>query len=168
MVGIRVFTFAVFVVGLATAAAAQSMDVVIIDRQSGETEYSYTVPQVSTTNGAAQARCSEFGYSANCAASGSSSTVTRPSQQYGYSVRGATLSLKLPDNRIAVVNCESKYALRMDHINRRSCYVPLVNQIRAEFKGDDAKLTWSVSIDGRKTQSETYKVIAVVNAEDAK
>jgi hypothetical protein len=39
-----------------------------------------------------------------------------------------------------------------------------VDTIQAEFKGDSAKLTWSVSIDGKKTQSETYKIIAVYPA----
>jgi hypothetical protein len=32
-----------------------------------------------------------------------------------------------------------------------------------EFNGDKAKLKWSVSIDGRKLQSETYKVLAVLD-----
>lgn len=172
MAGMR--TVAALMVGLAagtpTTASAQktTMDVLVIDRQSSETEYSYTLPQVSTTEGVARARCSDGGFSTNCTASGTSTTVTRQSQQYGYAVKGATLALKLPDNRIAVVNCVSKYAPRGDYINRRSCRIPLGNEIRAEFKGDDAKLIWSVSLDGRKQQSETYKVIAVINPSEAK
>ena len=94
---------------------------------------------------------------------GTSTTVTRPPQNYGYNVRGATLSLRLPDNRVAVVNCESKYAFRGDYINQRSCRVPPVAEIRAEFKGDNAKLVWPVSLDGRKTQSETYKIVALLS-----
>ncbi len=35
-------------------------------------------------------------------------------------------------------------------------------EIQAEFKGDKAKLRWSVSLDGKKTQSETYKILAVM------
>jgi hypothetical protein len=31
-----------------------------------------------------------------------------------------------------------------------------------EFSGDNAKLTWPVSIDGKKLQSETYKILGVV------
>jgi hypothetical protein len=78
-------------------------------------------------------------------------------------LRGATLTLQLPDGRIAVVNCESKFA---EHFagragNRRSCRVPLVDELQAEFKGDNAKLFWAVSLDGSKMQSETYKIIAV-------
>jgi hypothetical protein len=61
-----------------------------------------------------------------------------------------------------VVNCESKYALRMDYINRRSCRTPMVNDIQAEFKGDNAKLRWPVRIDGKKTESETYNIIAIL------
>jgi hypothetical protein len=80
-----------------------------------------------------------------------------------YDVRGATFSLRLPDDRIAIVNCDSKYALRGDHINRRNCRMPLVDRIQAEFDGDNAKLIWSVSLDGSKTASETYKIVAVID-----
>jgi hypothetical protein len=62
-----------------------------------------------------------------------------------------------------VVNCESKYALKADYINRRSCRAPLVNQIQAEFDGDRAKLKWSVSLDGKKIESETYKILGVID-----
>lgn len=80
-----------------------------------------------------------------------------------FSVSGATLTLQLPDGRIAVVNCASKFA---EHFagrvgNRRSCHVPLVDSFQADFKGDNAKLMWSVSLDGKKMQSETYKILAV-------
>jgi hypothetical protein len=50
----------------------------------------------------------------------------------------------------------------MDYINRRSCRTPMVNDIQAEFKGDNAKLRWPVSIDGKKTESETYTIIAIL------
>ena len=64
-------------------------------------------------------------------------------------------------HRIAVVNCESKYAIKGDHVNRRSCRIPLTNEIEAEFDGSDAKLQWTVSVDGKKAESETYKVLGV-------
>jgi hypothetical protein len=65
---------------------------------------------------------------------------------------------------VAVVNCESKFAEHMAGPagNHRSCRMPLVENIHAEFKGDKAKLVWVVSIDG-KTQSETYKVLGVLD-----
>src|SRR5215471_2762354 len=47
--------------------------------------------------------------------------------------------------------------------NRRSCHVPLVDDIQAEFRGDSAKLSWNVSIDGKKSRSETYKILAVLD-----
>ena len=80
-----------------------------------------------------------------------------------YDVTGATLSLQLPDGRVAVVNCASKVNWTEFNMNTyRSCRVPFVNTVRADFFGDGAKLQWSVSIDGKKTQSETYKIIAVL------
>ena len=41
--------------------------------------------------------------------------------------------------------------------------MPLVDDIQAEFHGDKAKLIWVVSLDGKKMQSETYKVLAVLD-----
>jgi len=66
--------------------------------------------------------------------------------------------------RAAVVNCESKFAEHMAGRsgNHRDCRMPLVDNIQAEFKGDKAKLEWVVSLDGKKMQSETYKVLAVM------
>lgn len=66
---------------------------------------------------------------------------------------------------MAVVNCEGKFA---EHFagpagNHRSCRKPLVESIQAEFNGDKAKLEWVVSLDGKKTQSETYKILAVLD-----
>jgi hypothetical protein len=81
-----------------------------------------------------------------------------------FQVRGATLALQLPDGRVAVVNCESKFEQHFAGPagNRRSCHVPLVDEIQAEFSGSQAKLTWVVSIDGKTTESETYKILAVL------
>lgn len=64
-----------------------------------------------------------------------------------------------------VVNCDSKVNWT-DFSNTnlyRSCRVPLANNVQAEFDGDKAKQKWPVSIDGRKMQSETYKVLAILD-----
>jgi hypothetical protein len=34
--------------------------------------------------------------------------------------------------------------------NRMSCRTPVVDSIEADFKGDNAKLVWPVSLDGKK------------------
>ena len=82
-----------------------------------------------------------------------------------FHVRGATFTLLLPDGRAAVVNCESKFKERMagPRGNKRSCRIPLVDEIQADFHGDNAKLEWVVSLDGKKTQSETYKILAIMD-----
>ena len=74
-------------------------------------------------------------------------------------VTGATLTLQLPDGRVAVVTCTDKPQFNTP-TGKRSCRIPPGDEIEAEFKGDDAKLTWSVR-DNEKHQSETYKVLAV-------
>jgi hypothetical protein len=42
--------------------------------------------------------------------------------------------------------------------------VPLVDECEATFDGDKAKLFWPTSLDGKKIESETYKIIAVSKA----
>jgi hypothetical protein len=80
-------------------------------------------------------------------------------------LQGATLTLQLPNGDSAVVNCTSKIQERFAGPgNVRSCRVPLVDEFEAEFNGDKAKLFWSTSLDGKKTASETYKIIAVAKA----
>ena len=89
-------------------------------------------------------------------------TTVAPPRQIAYEVQGATLSLRLPDGRVAVVNCDSKYALKGDYINQRSCRVPSADQFEAQFKGEKAKLFWRVGISGEKEKSETYRLIEIL------
>ena len=62
-------------------------------------------------------------------------------------MRGATYSLLLPDGRAAVVNCESKFAEHMAGPagNKRSCRMPIVDDIQADSSGDKTKLSWPVA-----------------------
>jgi hypothetical protein len=82
-----------------------------------------------------------------------------------YQVRGATLSLLLPDSRLVVVNCDAKTNWTDWHQGiYRSCRVPLANtDIQAKFDGDRATLIWSVSLDGKKKESETYKILGILS-----
>jgi hypothetical protein len=151
----------VVALGQANPATAQKFAVKIVDRQVSDTTYTYMVPGSVLTNSAATANC--FGtQSVGCSASDTTATTVLPPRSGAYNVRGATFTLLLPDRRVVVVNCESKYQLKFDYVNRRSCRIPLVDEIEAEFKGSDAKLRWVVSLDGKKTESETYKILAVL------
>jgi len=142
--------------------AAQDLGVKIIDRRDSATSYTYVVPARFSANSNSTANCFGSEDLVNCSGATQTTGSQTPARNVSYEVRGATFSLLLPDGRIAVVNCESKYAPRGDHINRRSCRIPIVDNIQAEFKGDKAKLRWPVSIDGKKTESETYKILGVL------
>jgi len=130
--------FANYVCGLlfvcAASASAQRLDVKIVDRQEKEGSYDYVGVYNNVATGAT------------------------------FHVHGATFTLLLPDGRLAVVNCESKFAEHMAGAagNRRSCRMPIVDNIVADFHGDNAKLFWSVSLDGKKIQSETYKILGIL------
>jgi hypothetical protein len=149
----------------ATPASAQKLDVKIIDRQDHDTDYTYVVPGHSFSNSTTNVNCNGDVNNVNCNGSTNTSSTNMPAMQVPYHVRGATFTLQLPDGRAAVVNCDSKFAERMagPQGNRRSCRIPLVENIQAEFHGDKAKLFWVVSLDGKKMQSETYKVLAILD-----
>lgn len=134
-----VVALCLLIAGLVPIAAAQKLNVKIVNREDHDSSYDY----------------------AGVYSFGASTTATATT----FHVTGATLTLQLPDGRMAVVNCASKFA---EHFagpagNRRSCHVPLVDTIQADFHGDSAKLSWNVSIDGKKSQSETYKILAVLD-----
>jgi len=119
----------------AASASAQKLTVKIIDWQDKEDTYDYAAVY-------------------NNVAVGKS-----------FKVHGATFTLQIPDGRLAIVNCESKFAEHMAGRvgNRRSCRTPLVDSIEADFNGDNAKLIWPVSLDGKKMQSETYKILGILD-----
>jgi hypothetical protein len=116
-------------------ASAQMLDVKIVDRQDKQDQYDY----VAVYNNVAVGK--------------------------SFTVNGATFTLLLPDGRLAIVNCESKFAEHMAGPvgNRRSCRTPLIDSIHVDFHGDKAKLFWPVSIDGKKIQSETYKILGILD-----
>jgi len=155
---------AVAVIVAAAPAFAQKLTVKIINRQNNETDYTYVVPGYARSNSNTNVNCFGNVNNVNCNGATTTTGAIVPAQQVSYHVRGATFSLQLPDGRVAVVNCESKFAERFagPQGNRRSCRMPLVDDIEAEFDGDKAKLKWPVSIDGKKMESETYKILAVL------
>jgi len=146
-----------------SALAATKLDVTVIDRQDSESGYSYIVPATAMASSTADASCSGTAANVNCSGSSRTSTTGTPVLVGSYSVRGATLSLRLPDGRVAVVNCESK-ANHTEWTGNaiRSCRIPSTDRLKAEFNGEKAKLTWTVGIDDKKTQSETYRIVAVL------
>lgn len=118
-----------------TVASAQTLTVRVVDRQDKEDSYDYAAVYNNTATGKS------------------------------FKVHGATFTLELPDGRLAIVNCESKFA---EHFagragNRRSCRMPVADTFQVEFKGENAKLIWPVSLDGKKMQSETYKILGVLD-----
>jgi len=120
---------------LVLAASAQKLEVKIIDRQDKEDEYNYAAIYNNVVAGKS------------------------------FKVHGATFTLQFPDGRLAIVNCESKFVERMAGPvgNRRSCRTPLVDTIQAAFNGSNVKLIWPVSLDGKKMQSETYKILGILD-----
>jgi hypothetical protein len=137
-----------------TVAIAQRLQVKVIDRQESETEYTYQ-PAVHST--------STSRIDGNRSDSAGTTTTAGPTKFSSFQVSGATLSLQLPDGRVAVVNCNSKLQPHLaGQPARRSCRMPAIDVIEADFKGSTAKLSWPISVDGKKVESETYRILGVV------
>jgi hypothetical protein len=141
---------------------AEKLRVRIVQRHVSDSYYSYVVPASFSAHERSTASCAGYYRQVNCEGSATTTGTVTPPRRVGYSVRGATFSLLVPDGRLVVVNCESKYRPRGDYINLRSCRIPLVDEITVDFKGNKAKLRWPVSLDGKKMQSETYNVLAIL------
>ena len=167
-----------------------SLPVLVVGRQSSETGYSFVVPgyvstqsnghvncfgtSSGTVNGSMRAnRIGGFVYgsydgtysgttSTDCSGTSTSTTTVAPPREVSYSVTGATLSLRLQDGRIAVVNSNSKPDWWSLGQVRRSCRVPMTDRFDAEFDGEKVKLLWRVGISGEKGQSETYRLLEIV------
>lgn len=142
------------------SASAQKIDVSVLYRQDSDNSYiaiipGYTSPQDADVTGA----CMLDPDPANCPRVDTTMANGSPN----YMLVGTTLSLLLPDGRVALVNCQNRYSSKGAYINRRSCGMPMVQHVQAEFIGENAKLEWPVGTDGKKTETETYKVIAVLN-----
>ncbi|WP_260738206.1 hypothetical protein [Tunturiibacter lichenicola] len=127
--------FVGLIVMTAIPASAQKLAVKIIDRQDKDDSYDYAAVYDNVAVGKT------------------------------FKVHGATFTLELPDGRLAIVNCEYKFAEHMAGSvgNRRSCRAPMVENIEVDFHGDNAKLIWPVSLDGKKMQSETYKILGILD-----
>ncbi len=159
------FVAAVLLIVCSASMFGQKLQVKVLDRQDNETDYSYVVPGHFSSYSNASASCYGTDSSVNCSASGTTNGLSTPAHQVSYHVRGATFTLLLPDGRGVIVNCESKFAERMagPSGNHRSCRIPLVEDIEADFHKDKAKLEWVVSLDGKKKQSETYRILAILD-----
>jgi hypothetical protein len=140
------------------AAFAQTLLVHIVERQDTKIELKADIPDLAET----AASKSSTGEKKAGDSDKSKAKADKAPQTRSYTVTGATLTLQLPDRRLVRVTCESKYSLRFDYINRRSCRTPPADEVTAEFNGNEAKLIWSVSLDNRKTQSETYTILNIV------
>ena len=143
------------------SASAQKVPVNVLYRQDSDVNYFAVIPGYSTAATEGSPDCSLDPFAADCAGTARSGTSIAPGD-VTYNVVGTTLSLLLPDGRVALVNCVNKYSAKGNYINRRSCGMPMVEHVQAEFNGKNAKLKWAVGSEG-KFETENYKVVVVLD-----
>jgi len=116
-----------------------------------------TSTYVMAAPGSQSANCTEAANSVYCTGQ-SLPAITR-----NMNVKGHVFYLQLPDNRVVIAACDAKTNWTEFHQGfYRDCRAPVVDTVEAEISGDKVKLIWSVSLDGKKTQNETYKILGVL------
>src|SRR5665213_14772 len=81
----------------------QTMNVKVIQRQNNETGYSGYVPGHSSSSSDTSVNCYGGSTNVNCSGATTTNGISTAPREISYSVTGATLSLLLPDGRVAVV-----------------------------------------------------------------
>jgi hypothetical protein len=166
------------ILGLSVASslsAADKFDAKVIDRQFHNRQYTYSVPGHSSST--ATAECTPIGDNVSC--TGTSQGTYYPPEQGQFSVTGATISLLLPDGKIAVLNCDTgidKKTLWLGAIAAglsqgkamprpgqalRDCHTPVTDDVTVEFKKNEADVTWTVF--GKKKETEAYRLLRLFN-----
>ena len=138
------------------SAQAQKLDASVLYRQDSDVAYHAVIPGYSGPNADITGACTLDPDPANCP------STAQSNGEPAYTLIGTTLSLGLPDGRIAVVNCINRHSAKGNYVNRRACGMPLVQRVGVEFSGRSVKLTWLSGPDGKETESETYKVVAML------
>jgi hypothetical protein len=105
-------TFAMSAIALTVLAsssfAAERLRVKVINKQSNSTNYTYTVPGTVNSQTNAMETCTDGLGGATCSGNRNTTAVVTAPRSGSFSVPGATLTLELPDGRLAVANYVSK------------------------------------------------------------
>lgn len=139
------------------SARAQKLEASVLYRQDSDVAYHAVIPGYSGPNADVTGACTLDPDPANCP------SASKSDGEPNYTLIGTTLSLGLPDGRIALVNCLDRHSERGNYIGRHTCGMPLSQHVGVEFNGNNAKLTWQAGPDGKKTESENYKVVAMLD-----
>ena len=158
---LRIGLAAILMALCAHSVCAQKLEVSVLYRQDSDISYHAVIPGYSGAAADVTGACTLDPDPANCPSQDQGVDPARG--EVSYMVVGTTLSLLLPDGRVAVVNCVNRYSAKGSYINRRSCGMPLVEHVEAEFSGHSAKLKWPVGQDGKKIESETYRIVAMLD-----
>lgn len=146
----------------AQPVCAQKLDATVLYRQTSDSNYFAVIPGYTSTPDEGGTDCSLEPLSEACSTPSRANGAIASPGQVSYNLVGTTLSLLLPDGRVALVNCVNKYSSKGNYISRRICQMPLVTQVEAELNGKTARLKWPVGSDG-KADAETYRIVAILD-----
>lgn len=173
LITIALFATTLFSVPCWAHHEVEKTKVKIVQRQNNEAEHSVYIPGHSHSSSSGRVECSASSTTINCSGTTDGNETYTAPLTISYRVTGATLSLLLSDGRVVVVNCVGKPSL-MQGLRQglmqdyRSCRIPPVDDIQAEFKDKNAKLFWVAGINGKLLESETYHILAVLDSTQLK
>jgi hypothetical protein len=144
----------------APIAPAQKLEATVLYRQNSDVNYFAVIPGHTSPAAQNSPNCVLDPDPAEC--SPTHNELLSAQGEVTYNVVGTTLSLLLPDGRIALLNCVNKYSSKGNYVNRRSCGMPMSEHVQAEINGRTAKLKWTIGPEG-KNESETYRVLALLD-----
>src|SRR5689334_7175782 len=110
--------FGVILFCTATMQGADRVKVTILEQKDNQSQYDGVIPGHTNATSNTNVNCAEYGSNVNCNGTTNTHATSTPARRVSYGVSGASLSLLLPDGRIALVNCDSKYAMKGDYVNR--------------------------------------------------
>ena len=145
----------------APTATAQKLEATVLYRQNSDVNYFAVIPGYTSPVAENSPTCALDPDPTECSPTGHNQLLSEQGE-VTYNVVGTTVSLLLPDGRIALLNCVNRYSPRGNYVNRRSCGMPMSEHVQAEINGKTAKLKWTVGTEG-KNESETYKVVALLD-----
>jgi hypothetical protein len=138
-------------------AVAQKLHVKVLEHSVNGTPFTKFVPGVSYSNGTTQANVNSYGNTATGTATSSGTSIYTPPHTVQVVVGHVDMVLLLPDGRRVAVSCDDHF-WGLTQAHQHYCKNPEVDEFEADFSGDKVKLKWGIGIDGKKTESETYRV----------
>ncbi len=151
-----------FAIAPNVAARALETKVTVLQSLNTTQTYQWFRPGYASSNCTGRATANASGSSVSANGSLDCEAYLRPPTSGTTRFTGHVLYLQLSDYRVIVVSCDRKVTWTDWNSMWRDCRLPQCTTCDATISGNKVKLSWPVSLDGRKKKGETYKIESVL------